>query len=104
MAETLRVNPDDLRISAARLDAAAADLRSAHDAAHAILSGAVASFSASATTAALAERLAQWETQATAHQQELATHSQNHLHAAASYTETDTDGGDSVSAAGRGIG
>jgi hypothetical protein len=99
MADRLSVQPEELRIAAAHLSATASDLREAHAAAHASLSATAMSLGGSATGAALAERLAHWETETAAHHAELLTHSDNHITAAVLYTQTDVDGHDAIAAA-----
>ena len=67
------------------------------------MSATVASLSGTATGAALADRLAHWEAETTAHHKQLLTHSDNHITAAVMYTQSDADGHANISAAAENI-
>jgi hypothetical protein len=100
MNEKLTVNPDDLQNASARLGLAAADLRVSHESAHSTLSEVLTSFGASATAAAIAARLAFWESETNAHCSHLLDHSANHEAAAGTYMRSDAERGAQIAAAG----
>ena len=90
MSEVLRVDTDELRTTADKLDMYAADLGEAHEAAHADAASAVAGFGAGLSAAALVERIGRWERETAEHQEEIGRHGIGHRSASAAYTATDS--------------
>lgn len=103
MGEVLRVDPDELRMIAERLEMHAADLRAAHASAHGEMAAAVTSFGATSSAKALAERISRWERETAEHNAELLRHGDGHRFAGTRYVNTDAHSSDRIASAGGGV-
>ena len=99
MSGWLEVVPEDLHISAARVDMHADDLWTAHTAAHGRIEGAQTGLPAGAS-AALSAATAKWQAASTQFYQGLTGHGEGLRGAAAGYTRQDEQGAENLTAAG----
>ena len=91
MSKQLRVDVEQLCITADLIDMHAADLRHEHSAAHADMASAVPGFGASMSAKALNDRIAQWERETEDHHAELGRHGEGHRVAGTSYASSDVE-------------
>jgi cell division protein ZapA (FtsZ GTPase activity inhibitor) len=100
MSAQLRVDTEELRMTANKLDMHAAELCENHAVAHADMISAIPGFGTALSAAALSERISQWEQETAEHQGEIERHGEGHRFAGASYSSTDSDSGERINAVG----
>ena len=99
MSGEVRVNTDELRMTADQLDMHAADLADSHATAHANMASVVPGFGTSLSAAALNNRIAHWESETAEHHAELQHHRDGHQVACAHYAKTDGESSEQITAA-----
>lgn len=88
MSGFLRVPPEKMHQSAAKLHEIARNLKDQHEQAHSAVSDLIAGFGES-TRSALTARLEQWEEETASHHQHLTNHAENHTRIANEFVEAD---------------
>ncbi|WP_078326404.1 WXG100 family type VII secretion target [Mycobacteroides salmoniphilum] len=89
MSGVLRVPPEQMHQSAAKLHEIARNLKDQHEQAHGAVSDLLTGFGENARSV-LAARLEQWEEETRSHHQHLTTHADNHTRIANTFVEADT--------------
>ncbi|MDO3398665.1 WXG100 family type VII secretion target [Mycolicibacterium neoaurum] len=95
MADALRVDPVDLRMSSDHMDMHHADLQAAHSAANADIDAAQAGW-VGASAAALQARFAEWQNTTAELCGDIAAHGAAFRKSAEGYTTVDADGADKL--------
>ncbi|WP_078321949.1 WXG100 family type VII secretion target [Mycobacteroides chelonae] len=89
MSGVLRIPPEQMHRSAAKLSQIAQTLKEQHEQAHGAVSDLLAGFGESASRSALAARLEQWEEETAYHHKHLTVHADNHRRIANEFVEAE---------------